>query len=416
MGQLSMGARREITKKHAAEYGRASKKAKGVMLDQLVATTGWSRANTRRALRTALQRKGPVKAVKRVPRSRSYGYDTLKLLVQVWNLAGRPSGKYLAATMAIWLPKLERFHELDQRRLNEQTRAQLLAVSGATIDRMLKPTKDGARILGLSGTKPGPLLRNSIQVRKAGDEHEQAPGFVEADLVLHCGPTLAGEFIRSLTVTDVFTGWTENIAIKNGAHRWVLEAMTGIEARLPFPLVGLDTDNGGEFINHALIKWAGERDLFFTRARPYKSNDNAHVEQKNGDVVRRHAFHYRYDTAGELRLLNELYPLVRVRLNMFTATTKAIGWRSNRNGRKTRIYDRPRTPYQRVMDSAVLTPERASEFARLFNDTNPAELTRAITAIQHKLIALAKDKTNAITAGISRAEIAEAPEPISRAS
>lgn len=286
-----MSARREITNKHAAEYAGAPKKAKGVMLDQLVATTGWSRANARRALTVALKRKGPAKAVKRKPRSRTYGYDTLKLLIQVWNLAGRPAGKYLAVTMPIWLPKLEQHHELDAKRLNDHTRAQLLAVSGATIDRMLKPTRDGAQLVGLSGTKAGPLLRNSIQVRKAGDEHEQAPGFVEADLVLHCGPTLQGEFAHSLTVTDVFTGWTENMALRNGAHRWVIEAMTEIEARLPFPLVGLDTDNGGEFINHALIKWAGDRDLFFTRSRPYKSNDNAHVEQKNGDVVRRHAFH-----------------------------------------------------------------------------------------------------------------------------
>lgn len=417
MGQsLTMSARREITKKHAAEYAAAPKKAKGVMLDQLVATTGWSRANARRALRTAAKRKGPAKAVKRKPRPRTYGYDTLRLLIQVWNLAGRPSGKYLAATMPIWLPKLETFNELEQGRLNEGTRAQLLAVSGATIDRMLKPTRDGVRLVGLSGTKPGPLLRNSIQVRKAGDEHEQAPGFVEADLVLHCGPTLAGEFVRTLTVTDVFTGWTENIAVRNGAHRWIIEAMTDIEARLPFPLVGLDTDNGGEFINHALIKWAGDRDLFFTRARPYKSNDNAHVEQKNGDVVRRHAFHYRYDTTEELRLLNELYPLVRVRLNMFTATTKAIGWRSNKHGKKTRVYDKPRTPYQRVIDSGVLTAERASDFARLFEDTNPAELTRRITAIQTRLIALAKNKTDAITQNASRAKTAEARKPISRAS
>lgn len=343
-----MSARREITKKHAVEYTASSKKAKGVILDRLALTTGWSRANARRALTAALKRKGPARAIKRKPRSRTYGYDTLKLLIQVWNLAGRPSGKYLAATMTIWLPKLEKHHELDEKRLNKETRAQLLAVSGATIDRMLKPTRDGAHLTGLSGTKPGPLLRNSIQVRKAGDEHEQAPGFVEADLVLHCGPTLQGQFAHSLTVTDVFTGWAENMAIKNGAHRWVIEAMTQLEARLPFPLVGLDTDNGGEFINHALIAWAGERDLFFTRSRPYKSNDNAHVEQKNGDVVRRHAFHYRYDTAVELQLLNQLYPLVRIRLNMFTATTKAIGWRSNRNGKKTRVYDKPRTPYQRV--------------------------------------------------------------------
>jgi len=214
----------------------------------------------------------------------------------------------------------------------------------------LKPTRDSSHLFGLSGTKAGLLLRNSIQVRKAGDEHEQAPGFVEADLVLHCGASLKGEFVHTLTVTDVFTGWTENMAIKNGAHRWVIEAMTQLEQRLPFPLVGLDTDNGGEFINHALIKWAGERNIFSTRSRPYKSNDNAHVEQKNGDVVRRDAFHYRYDTVVEQELLNELYGLVRVRLNLFTATTKAIGWQSNKHGKKTRVYDTPQTPYQRVIN------------------------------------------------------------------
>jgi len=175
--------------------------------------------------------------------------------------------------MSLWLPKLEQFGELDAKRLTPHTRAQLLAVSGATIDRMVKPTRDGSHLFGLSGTKAGLLLRNSIQVRKAGDEHEQAPGFVEADLVLHCGATLRGECVHTLTVTDVFTGWTENMALKNGAHRWVIEAMTVIEAGLPFPLVGLDTDNGDEFINYALINWAGERDLFFTRSRPYKSND-----------------------------------------------------------------------------------------------------------------------------------------------
>jgi len=251
---LSMSARREITKKHAAEYAKASKKAKGVMLDQLVATTGWSRANGRRALTAAAKQKGPARATRRTPRRPTYGYDTLKLLIQVWNLAGRPSGKYLAATMGLWLPKLELHGELDVKRLTDHTRAQLLTVSGATIDRMLKPTRDGARLGGLSGTKPGPLLRNSIQVRKAGDEHEQAPGFVEADLVLHCAATLVGEFVHSLTVTDVFTGWTENMALKNGAHRWVIEAMTQIEDRLPFPLVGLDTDNADFWIMPTLIR------------------------------------------------------------------------------------------------------------------------------------------------------------------
>ncbi|HEY8754347.1 MAG TPA: transposase family protein [Arthrobacter sp.] len=411
-----MATRREITKKYATDYAKSDKSAKGLILDDLVAVTGWSRANARRALSTARKRKGPAKSVVRKQRGRTYGYDTLKVLISVWRLAGMPSGKYLAATMGIWLPKLQAFGELDAKRLTPAVRAQLLQVSGATIDRLLKPTKDADRPNGLSATKAGPLLRNSITVRKAGDEHEQAPGFIEADMVVHCGPTLAGEFARTLTATDVFTGWTENVAVRNGAHKWVLEAMDEIVVRLPFPMVGLDTDNGGEFINHALINWAGDKDIYFTRSRPYKSNDNAHVEQKNGDVVRRHAFHYRYDTAAELKLLNALYALVRVRLNLFTATTKAIGWRSNKHGKKTRIYDKPRTPYHRVIDSGILTEAKAAELAALMEITNPADLTRGITQIQTQLIALAAAKTRALEASSTRAQIAEARTTLSRAS
>jgi hypothetical protein len=211
---LSMSARREITKKHATEYGEASKKARGVMLDQLVATTGWSRANAKRALTAAGKGTGSAKAVKGAPRRATYGYDTVKLFIQVWRLARQPSGKYVAATMSLWLPTRQQFGELDAKRLTPHTRAQLLAVSGATLDRMVKPTRAGSHLFGLSGTKAGLMLRNSIQVRKAGDEHKQAPGFVEADLVLHCGATLRGECVHTLTVTDVFTGWTENMVIK----------------------------------------------------------------------------------------------------------------------------------------------------------------------------------------------------------
>lgn len=205
-------------------YATASKKGRGRMLDELVAATGWSHPNARRQVRCRDRAEGPA--------------------------AGR------AACAAAAHLRLRHAPAAD-------------------------PGVD-ARLSGVSGTKPGPLLRNSIQVRKAGDEHEQAPGFCELDLVLHCGPTSKGEFCRSLTVTDVHTGWTENRAVRNGAHRWVLEAMPLIEKRLPFPLVGIDS-----------------------------GNDNAHVEQKNADIVRRYAFRYRYDTAVELRLLNELYDAPR---------------------------------------------------------------------------------------------------------
>ena len=417
MGQgLSLSARREITKQSAREYARATKKDKGRILDDLVGVTGWSRANARRALSTALKRRTPVRKAKRRPRPRTYGYDTLTALIRVWRLAGMPSGKYLAATMDLWLPKLETFGELRDVRFSPEVREQLMAVSGATIDRLLRPTRAGMAPKGLSATKAGSELRSTIAVRRAGQEHEQVPGFIEADLVAHCGPALVGEFARTLTATDVFTGWTENVAIRNSAYKWILGAMETVAGRLPFPLTGLDTDNGGEFTNYALAGWATERNIYFTRARPYKSNDNAHVEQKNGDIVRRHAFHYRYDTALELQLLNELYALVRVRFNMFTATKKAIGWRENRNGHKTRLYDKPRTPYQRVIDTAVLTPGKADELAALFSATNPADLTRGITDIQLRLISLAAEKTQALRLPATRAKIREARTSVSRAS
>ena len=384
------------------------------MLDHLVATIGWSRANARRALVAALAPKVALR--KRALRKPTYGYDTLKALIHIWNLTGRPSGKYLSVVMELWLLKLDQHGELDKERFTPEVRDQLINISGATIDRMLAPTRKSLQLKGISATRPGSLLRNSITVRRAGAEHEKAPGFVEADLVAHCGPTLVGEFVRTLTVTDVFTGWTENIAIKNSAHRWVIQAMGQIQVRLPFALVGLDTDNGREFINHALINWAQDRNIYFTRSRPYKSNDNAHVEQKNGDVVRRHAFHYRYDTALELELLNGLYLLVRVRLNMFTATKKAIGWRANKHGKNIRTYDTPRTPYQRVLESGVMDEANAKELAKLFEATNPAELTRKITRIQQELIRLAADKNKALISDLSRAKIDEARTEISRAS
>lgn len=174
---------------------------------------------------------GPGESGVRKPRGRTYGYDTLKVLIGVWRIAGMPSRKYLAATMDLWLPKLEAFGELDTKRLTPAVRTQLTQVSGATIDRLLKPTRDADRPKGLSATKAGPLLRNSITVRKAGDEHEQAPGFIEADMVVRYGPTLPGEFVRTLTATDVFTGRTENAAVRNGAHKWVLAAVDEIVAR-----------------------------------------------------------------------------------------------------------------------------------------------------------------------------------------
>jgi len=404
MGQgLSMSTRREITKKFGREYARSSKKAKGRLLDEVMATMGWSRANARRQLRAAAVRKGHASAVKRKPRPRTYGYDTLKVLQLIWTLIGEPCGKYLAPIMGDTLATLERFGELEPvaGRLNKDVRAQLVAMSPATIDRLLKPAKDARYPAAKSATRAGTMLRSSIAVRQAMDEMEKEPGFFEIDLVAHCGHTLKGEFAWTLTVTDVFTGWTENRAIKNRAHKWVVEAITVIADRLPYPMAGLDCDNGGEFINHALIGWCAERTIFMTRARPHTSNDNAHVEQKNGDIVRKSAFRYRYDTPTELALLNELWGYVNLRKNMFLPTKKANGWRTMKSGRNTRTYDDPQTPYQRVLAAGNLTSEQVTRLAELHVATNPADLTRNIVRLQQALIKSAKAKTLALRDQVS---------------
>src|SRR5665811_106027 len=234
MGQrLSVATKKEITKKLAREYGRASKKAKGRMLDEVSATMGWSRANARRQLKAAGVRKGHASAVKRKPRPRTYGYDTLKVLQLIWTLIGEPCGKYLAPIMGDTLATLERFGELEPvaGRLNKDVRAQLVAMSPATIDRLLKPAKDARYPAAKSATRPGSMLRSSITVRQAMDEMEAEPGFFEIDLVAHCGHSLKGEHAWTLTATDVLTGWTENVAIRNRVHKWVVAAITTVADR-----------------------------------------------------------------------------------------------------------------------------------------------------------------------------------------
>lgn len=394
-----MAARREITKKYAREYQRATKKDKGRMLDELCGATGWSRANARRAIATATKRKGRAGAVVRKPRARTYGYDCLKVLIRVWTLMGEPCGKYLAPIMASSLAQLYTHGELDEvaDRLTDQVWDQLVAMSPATIDRLLKPTKDTRYPAAKSATRPSTTLRSEIGVRRATDEMEQAPGFFEIDLVAHCGHTLKGEHAWTLTATDVYLGWTVNVAIRNRAYSHVVAAIEQVADHLPYPMVGLDADNGGEFINHALVQWCAERAIFMTRARAHTSNDNAHVEQKNGDIVRKSAFRYRYDTAEELALLSELWQLVNLRKNLFLPTKKATGWTTTKAGRTTRVYDAPKTPLARLRETSALTDEKNHELQMLYERTNPAELTRNINRIQQELIASAADKTTAIT-------------------
>ena len=392
-----MAARCEITKKYAREYQRASKKQRGVLLDGLCQATGWSRDNARRAIRNASARRGTASQQPRKARGRKYSYDALKVLIEVWALIGEPCGKYFAAIMEDSLTRLVRHGELKRvaARLTDQVWDELVAMSPATIDRYLGPTRAARYPEAKSATRAGNTLRSQIKVRQAGDDMEKVPGFLEIDLVAHCGHTLKGEFLWTLTATDVFLGWTLNVAIKNRASKHVIAAMDQVAAVLPYPLTGLDMDNGGEFINYDLVAWCQNRDIAMTRARPSKHNDNAHVEQKNGAIVRREAFRFRYETPEEMGLLNQLWHLANLRKNYLLPTVKAVGWRETKAGRKARIYDKPATPYQRLAAANTFDTDRIAKLDAIADPLNPAEITRRINRIQQQLIASAKTRTQA---------------------
>lgn len=396
-----MSARREITKKYADEYAKASKKAKGVMLDHLIATTGWSRANARRQVSAALARRGPARAVKRKPRPRSYGYDTLKVLQRVWEVAGRPCGKYLAPIMANTLENLEAHTEtgsfgLAAGRYSPEVREQLLRMSPATIDRLLRAHKHTLHPGGKSTTRSRKNRHaEAIPIMTHVAPADWQPGLCAIDTVAHCGHTTKGQYAFTLTVTDVFTGWTINQAIRNKAAAWVAEAMEEIAGQFLYPIDHIHSDNGSEFLNDPVTTWADEHNIRMTRSRPEHSNDNPFAEQKNGAIVRKSAFDYRYDTEPELALLNELWPLVNLRKNLFLPTKKVTGWHVSATGKTVRTYDQPRTPADRVLDTGILLPPERERLAAVRASVDLAELTDHINRIQRRLITLAEAKTYA---------------------
>jgi len=308
-GKVDMAARRQVTNKLRGQYRKASKAEKGKILDRVVDTTGMGRSTARRMM-TGPRLPDPAEQVdRRRLRARGFSDDARALLEHVWALMGMPCGKYLVVMLKLWLPLLAAAGDLDRPFATEVALAELTAMSAATVDRYLKPARERMRIKGISTTKPSPLLRNSITIRTCADEAPEEPGVIEADTVAHCGPTLIGEFARTLTMTDVVIGWTENHSIQNNASKWIREGIEELQARFPFPMVIFDSDCGGEFINHEVADWLQDKDIKQTRSRPYQKNDQAHVESKNNHVVRKHAFYWRYDTPEELELLNRLWEL-----------------------------------------------------------------------------------------------------------
>ncbi len=223
-----------------------------------------------------------------------------------WAVLGAPTGKRLAPVMAELVARLRRFKELV---ISDVTAGLLVTMSAATMDRQLAPYRAKMALRGRSHTKPGSLLKSQIPIRTWAQWDDAVPGFVEIDLVGHEGGNAIGDHAYTLTVTDIASGWTENRSVRNKAEKWVFAALIEIRAVLPFPLLGIDSDNGSEFINWHLLRWCEWEKITFTRSRAANCNDGAHVEQKNWAIVRTVVGYHRYDTTAELVVLNHIWVL-----------------------------------------------------------------------------------------------------------
>jgi len=412
--RLTMSQRKAVTKATAIRYRSASKTVKATILSELCALTGWHRDHARKALRTALGPK-PV-ARQRKPRSPVYGEEVLVPLRKVWAVLDAPTGKRLAPFLPEIVSALERAGELE---LEAAVRAKLVSMSAATIDRRLAPDRKKMQLKGRSGTKPGSLLKSQIPIRTWADWNEDKPGFVEIDLVGHEGGNPRGDFCQTLTVTDIASTWTETAAVKNKAQKWVFAALQTLIEAFPFPILGIDSDNGSEFINDQLLRFCEQNKITFTRSRPGNKNDGAHVEEKNWSVVRQAVGYHRYATPAELELLNEIYALLRLQINFFSPHQKLLSKR--REGAKViKKYDTARTPYQRVLADENVTKKIKTALTRQYRQLNPAQIRRDIITLSDRLLELVTAKHQParlpVTPPTPRANSAESTKPRKRAS
>jgi transposase InsO family protein len=351
-------------------YRKADRRAKQVMLNEFCLNTGYHRKYAIRLLN------GPPPGRQPERRSRGrrpiYGQQVLSLLGAIWEAAGYPWSVRLKALLPNWMPWIRKRY-----RVEPQMEKQLLRISARQIDRRLKAKKSERKRRIYGRTKPGSLLKHHIPV-KTDSWDVTSPGFSEIDLVSHSGNSAEGEFAYSLNLTDIHSGWTESRALLGKSQVAVQQALDEIEGVLPFRLLGLDSDNGSEFINWHLKGWCAGKKIQLTRGRPYKKDDNAHVEQKNWTHVRKLLGWERYDSPSAVEAINDLYRhQLRLWLNLCLPSVKLV--KKVRVGSKMRrVYDAAQTPLERVLASAQAHPTRVAELQKLRQSLDPFQLGKVI--------------------------------------
>jgi hypothetical protein len=376
---MSLNSKRELLEVVRPRYLKASKVEKQKILDEFISATGYHRKHAIRVLKNQVQvqnhLKGKTKTYKTI-----YRGEVVQTLEQIWEICGQICSKRLQPYLPEAIKVLERCKEIE---LSKDTKELLLKISSASIDRCLRPVRIKSPH-GLSTTKPGSLLKNLIPVRTFTEWDQERPGFMEIDLVAHCGNTTEGQYLNTLTCTDISTGWTDVTALPHRSQEEVSEAIHLMRQRLPFPLLGIDSDNGSEFINDLLYHYCLDEKITFTRSRPYQKNDQAHVEQKNWSVVRHTVGYDRWETDQEFAILESIHADLRLYINFFQPSFKLIA--KERIGNKTiKRYDTAKTPYQRVLERKDISLEAKARLMNLYIQLNPAELRRRIDQKTAKL-------------------------------
>jgi hypothetical protein len=374
---MNLVSRRDLTKAVRDRYWCASKEDKITMLDEFVKNTGYHRKYALALVHNRVPRR--VATGRR--RKRIYTPEVVDALTFIWQKTRYCGSHRLHPFLPEIISVLEHHDELH---VLPTTRQLLVQMCPATIDRLLKPARRGMVPHGRSTTKPGTLLKKSIPIRTWADWDDLRPGFVEIDLVAHCGESTAGKYLETLDVVDVATGWCECIVPQNQGQQAIFAALLEIRRRFPVPLLGIDSDNDGAFINEHLKRYCDEEKVTFTRSRPYKKNDQAHVEGKNWTAVRQYVGYARYEGDLARLTLNEVYKDLRLYINVFQPMMK-LKEKIRVDGKVKKVYDVAQTPYQRVLASPDVSEEAKQKLRELYPTLNPVKLLASIEMRLDKL-------------------------------
>ena len=381
---MTRGSILEYIRAVHGRYIKAHKSEKGKILDEFVRITGHHRKSAIRALGS----NSHFKKADRRGRPRKYGSMIANELKYLWEITDHLCSKRLHPFLPELLDVIKRN---GSHAISQEVENQLRALSPSTMDRLLKTWRRKAGRSRFSTTKPGTLLKDSIPIKTFTDWKENSPGFLEADLVAHCGESAEGFYLNTLSAVDVATGWIECIGTWGKGQSRVRIGIHRIRQRLPFSMLGFDSDNGSEFINQHLLSYCRQEKITFTRSRSYKKNDSCHVEQKNWTVIRRVVGYGRYSSHAALEALNNVYSLLRLYMNFFQPVMKLVS--KTRHGAKVhKVYDTAQTPYQRLLSFSVVSERKRKELQTIYQSLNPAALLDQINNGLEKLWELEDSK------------------------